>query len=352
MELTNPFLGKVSKTSWINPKSILKYVSEEDIFKLVFDTIPEEFEYITSPFREDLNPSCWFERSLVNGKLMFVDFATKTYLNGIRLIRIDCFDAVRIYYNLKSFPETLEFIRDRLIKGKKLQKRDPEEKRATAENCETIIRVAPRAFLLSDYNYWYKRYHITKENLISDKVFPVEAFKIESRKSSGNVAYPADLTYCFSDFEGGRKKLYRPFKEGKGRFISNCTQNDVGGRGNNDFRRLIITKSYKDYRVLKNQGLNVRWIQGETIFPEPKILLPLCYNYKEVIILFDNDSTGIKWSENLVKIINSYLTGRARRIFIPTNLDESNNIKDPADLIHHLGRKALIEFLAYHRVLY
>ena len=42
----------------------------------------------------------------------------------------------------------------------------------------------------------------------------------------------------------------------KPRFVTNCTADDVGGVHSIDpfSQYIIITKSYKDYRVIKNQG--------------------------------------------------------------------------------------------------
>ena len=43
------------KRGFIDKDDILKYVSEEDIFELVFGFKPKEFDYVTSPFRNDIS---------------------------------------------------------------------------------------------------------------------------------------------------------------------------------------------------------------------------------------------------------------------------------------------------------
>ena len=57
----------------------------------------------------------------------------------------------------------------------------------------------------------------------------------------------------------------------------------------------MITKSYKDYRVLRNLGVNVTWFQNEGAFPDN--LDDIINDYKDVIVFFDNDFTGLAASE-------------------------------------------------------
>ena len=70
---------KVIESGFINKNKILEYVTQHDIFELVFGFKPIEFEYITSPFREDSSPGAWFEVDLNTNKLRFTDFADTFY---------------------------------------------------------------------------------------------------------------------------------------------------------------------------------------------------------------------------------------------------------------------------------
>ena len=47
---------EVKNKGFIDKDEILKYVSEEDIFELIFGFKPVEYERIVSPFREDNIP--------------------------------------------------------------------------------------------------------------------------------------------------------------------------------------------------------------------------------------------------------------------------------------------------------
>ena len=103
------------RRGFINQDSILACVTQEEIFELVFSYQPKEFVYVTSPFRTDKRPGCWFERTTsYTGKLRFIDYGDP------RLGKpIDCFDAVRLYYKLPNFYLTLEFVYQQLIQGKR-----------------------------------------------------------------------------------------------------------------------------------------------------------------------------------------------------------------------------------------
>lgn len=337
---------KVTDKGFINKDHILKYVSQELIYGLVFGFEPKEYDYIVSPFREDKTPGCYFEYD-PSGILRFVDYANPEVKRGIKMNNIDCFNAVMIHFNLPNFYETLKFIKKKLMDGKNLTeiKKERPEQSSNSIKPEVIINTVARNFLLLDKHFWQDRYEITKQNLIEDNTFPISLFSLTNEKKGKVVIEPTTATYCFNLGEG-KKKIYRPYHKGKSRFFTNCTGDDVGAINslpkNGD--KLIITKSYKDYRVIKNQGYNVVWFQNEGMFPSLEILLPLCNRFKEVIVIFDNDETGIIAAQKLVAIINSYIPDKAKYFHIPIQMLK-DKIKDPADFIEAKGRNHLLEFL-------
>ena len=340
---------KVDERGFINKDRILKYVSEEDIFELVFGYKPVEFEYVTSPFRDDKTPGCWFERDISTSKLRFIDFANNEIVGGIKMKNMDCFNAIQVYFKLKNFYRTLEFIKTKLIDGKDI-KHDiihikPSTKQKRIVKKEVKIYISTRDFNSRDKNFW-SRYGISKQNLIDDKVFPVKKFKLLNTKKGDFVSTIYDICYAYTEFDSERKKLYRPFKKGKGRFITNCKANDIGGlKSLVPFgRQLIISKSYKDFRVLKNQGLNVVWFQNEGMFPSSEELTSLIERFNKVVIFFDNDEPGIIAANKLRDIVNSNFPKKARSICLPIVLLQED-IKDPSDLYKNKGEKMLHQFL-------
>lgn len=329
--------------NFLDKNKILEIVDEESIFEMVFGFRPKEFEYITSPFRDDSKPGCWFEYS-ISGKLKFVDWASNYVLNGAKIVSIDCFDAVKLHYNLSNFYETLEFIYKHLIEGKEITERQtPKKKAEKREKTPTTIHVETREFNQRDAQFW-KKYGISSANLREDKVFAVKKYQILNSKSSGKIINTFGLSYAYTDFEDDKKKIYSPYASKIGKFITNCGKDDVGGVSSlpEEGDKLIISKSYKDYRVLRNQGYNAVWFQNEGMFPTPFTLLPILFGFKEIIVFFDNDRAGIDSSKRLVE----YIKGLDRTLSVrEISLPIIPGIKDPSDFIHKKGKEKLNEFL-------
>jgi len=342
---------------FINKSDILSRVTEEQIFELVFGFEPEEFEYITSPFREDTRPGCWFERDLVSNKLWFKDFATNLVIDGIRIRVMDCFNAVQVYFKLPNFYKTLQFIKDRLIDGKNLDPIKDYKPKVTSiklpvKRKKPKILIATRDLENKDKRFW-SAYEITKEELIEDEVFATSKFKIINSRSGDYIQSTYDLCYAYLGFPDGRKKLYRPLKKGKHRFLGTVLGNDIGGyKSLPPFgRQLIITKAYKDYRVLKNQGLNVVWFQSEGTIPSIEMLLDLGSRFTRIIIFYDNDEAGINGAEKLRDTINElHNKMKSRFIYLPKKYLK-RKIKDPSDMIKGEGRISLLQFLKDRNVL-
>lgn len=315
---------------FIDKNQILKYVSEEDIYELVFGFKPQVSTKVLSPLRIDKNPDCYFE--YYNGRLYFKDFS---YYRS----SVDCFTVVKDFYSFSNFYETLFFIKERLINNKKLK---PLDKKIIIPRKEIKLLIKTKDFNENDKNYWEK-YGISKKNLIEDKVFSLSKYKIINRNKR-DLIYNVEksLCYAYTDFKNDRKKIYKP--NNKFKFISNCKADDIGGIKTKNEGTLFISKSYKDYRVLKNEELNVIWFQSETLFPSLDVLKKTIKGHDKIIIFFDNDKTGIEKSLELKEIINNISPFLSENIFLPVNLLKEK-IKDPSDLIEKKGKKELRNFL-------
>jgi hypothetical protein len=344
MEQYGYISDKLNKRGFIKKEDILDVVTQEDVFKLVFGKVPQEFKYVTSPFRKDINPGCWFQYN-IDGKLRFVDFGNSAVVNGISMGNIDCFDSVQIYFGLANFYLTLEFIFNHLIKGKKLEINKEVKVQITSNEKKPVkLLIEPRLFNSKDAAYW-SSYGVSKAQLIEDKVFPISRYHALNTKFGNFSATCPDISYAYTDFLEGRKKLYFPQKVGSKRFLTTCNKEDIGGTTSLSYgRQLIITKAYKDYRVLKNEGKNVRWLQNEGMIPSVENLIVLTQGFKEVIVFFDNDAQGIKASKEVADIINSIQKRKARSLFLPERL-LADKITDPSDLYLRQGKTSLISFL-------
>lgn len=317
------------------PKSInhlLLDYNQEDIFSIVFGYNPIVSTYVLSPFRKDNNPGCWFE--WYDERLMFKDFAEIPEKRSR-----DCFQAVKDYFNLPNLDKTAEFIVD-YFQSHEINLQTPvyQEKPKTQKKVKELSFKA-KVYTDRDRLFW-QPFGIKKSELIADQVFSVSLYRLMSKKGVLLTYRPIDQCYAISGFEG-RVKIYRPYQKGHLKWATNCSQNDVGG-----YRELIITdkiliitKSYKDYRVIKNQGYNVIWLQNEGAFPNDEILYDLSIRFEKIFILFDNDQTGIKTSQNLVEkfqIFDKKVTSFHSPFYY---------LKDPAEIISVKGKEELNKFL-------
>lgn len=344
-----------SKYAPLNKEEILNRATEEEIFNIVIQGEITEGSYYKAPYRIDNIGDCYFER--YEGKLTFVDFASPYPIKAM-----DCFNIIGYTFNA-SFTETLEIINDKLSLGlgdnigkvrDKIPERNKVEERIVKKVIkERVITFLPRQFSYKDKKFWSK-YEITKQNLIDDKVIPISLYKSISRSGKPFVIKPFDICYIYTEFKGNRRKVYRPYAPDKqAKWFTNCNQNDIGSikhlvkKGD----KLIITKSYKDCRVLRNQGVNSIWFQNEGMIPSKEILIKLLKRFKEIIIWYDNDNTGIGSS----KMISEYLQSLnpniiVRTVILPPKLLQEN-IKDPADYIASRGKQALLDFMKQKNLL-
>lgn len=335
--------GYIKQYIPLSREEILKRITEEEIFSYIFNENIDLHKKYVAPYRQDNNAGCFF--SFYNDKLQFVDFGDKeTHKN--------CFDLFRRTYNL-SYRETLERINSIFKLGLggnsdeiKEVKYTPKIENTISPNVkkETKILCYLRDYNLEDLKFWGS-YGISKEQLISDKVYPVIAFKSE-KNGEPYIINNLKQSYVFSDFEGNRLKIYSPYSNYK--WVTNCNQNDIGEinklpkKGN----RLIITKSYKDCRVLRNMGLNSIWLQNERVVPRDDTLKDLCKRFKDIYVFFDNDSTGLSHTKVMMDKLKEvcYKKNKIKNILIPPILLK-DNIKDISDFRKIKGRDETIKFL-------
>ena len=325
---------------------ILKRVSQEEIFKMIFGEYPVIGKSYLSPLRNDNTAGCYF--GYYGGKLYFIDFTTTPS-------HYDCFNMVQKYYNL-TFRETLEYVNSYFSLGleyggivKPIIYNKPLQSNGGNKSGVDIMFKA-RNFNENDRNYWLKKYDITDKQLTDDDVYPIIWYKIFDSTDNVRVVRPKNATYAYTGFEYNRVKLYSPYSpKKKGKWISNCIADDVGQLdmlplyGN----KLIVSKAYKDSRILRNYGVNSVWFQNEGTIPNVSILVNLCKRFDEIIILFDNDKAGIDASERIMTVINSHCPKKSRRVFIP----EKSDCKDPSDFYEKYGRIELLSILVKNKII-
>ena len=342
---------------FISKEEILMRVTQEEIFKMILGYLPREHRYVHSPFREDRVPDCYFE--WYKDSMWFIDWAEPIRRKQHR----DCFNMVQDHFKV-SFYKSLEIVNRHfklnLLAGYHSDSDYVIEKRkqiAVLKQKKKDIHAMPfkaRMFNANEDKEFWSRYQITKSDLIEDDVFPIIWYKVFSKRLQDYVVIrPQTRSYLIGSFEE-RKKFYTPDKKGKGKWSTNCISNDIWGFDKLPLKgkRLIITKSYKDWRVLRNQGLeNVIAFQNEGMYPKQDMLNSLLERFEEVIIFFDNDRAGIMAAEKLVEHINTMYPRKARNIYLKESL-QRESISDPSDLIHNKGKESLTMFLLEQKLIY
>lgn len=316
---------------------ILLRVSQEEIFSIVYQPVLNEF--ILSPLREDdSNPKCYFE--WYNDKLYFIDFAYSTR-------PLDCFGFIGEYYGLSHY-KVLSLVNEHFELGLGYSLNSPKPVRIKHNNQvvtekNTTIFFNPRPYINEDGKFW-SRFKITKQQLVSDHVYAVRWYKIQSSKTD-KIIRPFFPTYAIYEFKP-RIKLYAPQSK-KLKWITNCNANDIGNINNIDVYglHLLITKSYKDCRVIRNIGKkNVIWFQNEGMIPDSKYITMLGKRFRNISVLFDNDESGKKALIKVVNTLNLHFPGK----FDGYTLTDYN---DPAEMVEHAGDKPLIQFFKHNHLL-
>lgn len=323
----------------LTPEHILQKISQEDIFKIVFgEDLDIDLKYI-NPIREgwDNSPGCWFE--YYEETLLFMDF-------GDKVRHRSCFKMIMDYYEvtlkgaLKLICKHYSLSTVRLDYSPVIYHSN--SPKSIYQKTATIITYEKREVQRRDIIYW-SQYIIRPEHLIEDKVYPINRCTIYKGDSSSSFN-PYHIAYAY-DF-GDRVKIYQPLNTSGYKWITNCNNNDIGNIQNlpDTANQLIITKSYKDHRTLRNLnlGFNVIWLQNEGQVPNKEILTSLIKRFKDIVIFFDNDNPGIQAAQKLSGILNEYKFGCARMVFLPKR---KYKWKDPSDFVKKEGRQDLIKEL-------
>ncbi len=317
----------------VTPEGILERVDQRKVFHLALGFYPEIKKYYTNPLRtiSDTRPGAFF--SWYKSKLYLVDF-------GDERTHRTCFQAIQDSFGL-SYREALLYINQEFelgfegegstIKPKRFVIEMPEE---IKEDRRSTIEFTSKEFDKFHRRYW-SAYEITKNQLIEDRIYAIKRFKyysVKAEKWFNASPMTNEVAYAITDptWEG-RIKLCRPLvRDKKKKWINNTSKEDIGGSSNLDFLGdlLIIKKSYKDWRVVTNQGFQSIWIQNEGMLPSIDTLLPLISTFTHILIWFDNDRAGIvaakKFKEFLSPFHNSVHT---------THLPIIRGITDPSDCI-------------------
>lgn len=271
-------------------KDLLDKLTDYDIYSYYVGQF-KIGKLFNSPLRsDDKNPSFAIFKG-INGGLFFKDHGSGEGGNAIKF--------VKLYKNINTKDE-LE--RELLRIVRKMNPNSGNVIRTysySVDSGPTDIGIVRQPFTDVDKQYW-KQFHISIDTLRKFQVFSIKYFLCNRvvrgtyKETSPMYAYKVDDKF----------KIYRPLASKYTKWRTNLTNRNVQGlselpvEGGN---LLIITKSLKDVMCLYEMGFNAIAASSETTFIPDDILDSLRHKWKNVIMLYDRDKTGMLESRKYSK---------------------------------------------------
>lgn len=310
---------------------ILSRYSEEQIMEFYLH-VPIKRGLFRSPLRRDKEPTCSFYRNN-SGDLIFKDFATGQHLNVFGVVqdmfKCNYFEALRIIANDLGIVRDNSIIKNSgkintnpiIIKDKEISK----------------IQVEIQEF--SDLELkWWKRYGITLDILKKFDVYSCKHVFLNDQLFAKSQQHCPIYGYYGKKYHG--LELWRCYfpKRTSYRFITNWPSKKIQGYDQlpKTGKLLVITKSMKDTMCLYSMGIASCSPNSETQFISNTVLEELKNRFEHIVVLFDNDYTGITFM-NRTKKLHPEL--------IYTWIPFKYKAKDISDYYKEYGRKETLNLI-------
>jgi hypothetical protein len=290
---------------------------QKSVIQLATGIYPEERKTYRNPFRKDEHPNCYFKWR--KGYLRLIDWACWKYHY------MNCWDMLMERYQC-TFDAAVKLAREKV--GGLRQAAPPPE-------VEVDIQI--RDIQRADWNYeailyWLKR-GIKVSQLEDDGVYPISGFKINSSKQPSYFRYhPVDFGFVIP-LNSGSKKVYQPHF--KVPYYTDGNNSDLYMEDGSSGDLLILTKGYKECRIMKNYGYKVMGVMSESAKLPVTKLEDLANRFKRIIVSYDGDDMGDKNLYQFSKRIQDL--GIPHYEFKPFPTDLRNLGKDWDDLYVKAG---------------
>ena len=265
---------------------------------------------ISNPFLAEKQdtPSFNIFPSMGSGEWRYKDFATGD--DG------SCFDLVMKLKNL-SFPEALNTINadmNLFLDSNTNTAFTTQQKPITTEKpIDDFDKMKPakrfsitkRNYNTQDWEFWEK-FKINKETLDKFNVVALENYSSFNKEGKPYEikAFSGKLMYAYDN--GDWTKIYKPFDEKKYKFqfLGIKEANYIFGWKHLPEKDdlVFITGGEKDVLCLVSNGFNAITLNSETSNLQDETAEELKKRFKNVVVLYDNDATGIKQSQILASV--------------------------------------------------
>ena len=317
----------------LTKEAILSRISEYDVFMFYMPTRDWKLNSVTySPFRKESNPSFLIGNRY--GNINFIDFAD-TSLRG------DCFTFVKLLYNLSTLDDVLKKIDVDFGLGisggikKDYKKVVGEYKQPEQVKRYSLIQVVTRKFTNSELEYWNSFYQ-SLDDLRANNIYAIKKVFL-NRQLFAIPEKEMVFGYLYND---SNWKIYRPFGDRKNKWVPNNVPITVmdGKEDIANCKTAIITKSKKDYMVLKKVHPNVCAVQNEGLgcFSEENVTY-IKSNSERQILSFDSDSAGVKSSQQITNVFGFDYLNVPREYL-------HEGIKDWSDWVNKYGIKVIHDY--------
>lgn len=294
--------------------------------------IPIKKGLFRSPLRKDKRPTCSLYRNNL-GTLIFKDFATGQYL--------DIFSVVQEMFRC-NYPEALRIIANDMgiVKDKTLHKNPGKinSNPTRIKDKETSkIQVEIQEFTPLELKWWAK-FGITKDILHHFNVYSCKYVFLNGDLLAQSQQHCPIFGYYGKKYQG--IELWRCYfpKRTSFRFINNWPKQKIQGYDQlpKSGKLLVITKSLKDVMCLYSCGISACAPNSENLFISDTVLQNLKERFKNIVVFYDNDRTGI---HNMAKIRENY--PEFNYVYIPKKYGS----KDISDFYRDHGRKETLNLI-------
>lgn len=293
--------------------------------------LPVKKGLFKNPMRTDNHVTCSFFTGK-SGNLYFKDFATGECLNfeGVVMKQNNCdyFQALKIIaedfgYIKRSDHKTtpIQIVRQPKFEGDK----------------QTIIQSEIKEFSEHELKWWAS-FGITKNILNKFKVYSCNTIFLNGIICAQSAQHSPIYGYYFGKKENIEQwRIYFP-KRKDFRFLGNVSTKTIQGFKQlpKTGKLLVITKSMKDVMCLYSLGITAIAPNSETQFLDDKVLEDLKSRFTYIVLLYDNDLTGVRFANKIHKA-----HPEIKIAIIP----RSTGSKDISDYYRDHGREQTVEFI-------
>ena len=316
----------------IDPKITKEFLlskNSEETYMSYYLGVPIKKGLFRSPLRSDNHNTCSFFRGR-SGNLYFKDFATGQCLTfeGVVMEKYHC-----TYPNaLKIIAKDFGYIQSSEVKKQeiKIQPKFEGEK-------ETFIQVEIKDFSESELKWW-NSFGVTKQTLDKYKVYSIKTVFLNGNIYAQSTQHSPIYGYYFGKKENIEQwRIYIP-KRKEFRFIGNVSTKTIQGYKQlpDNGKLLVITKSMKDTMLLSSLGIPAVAPNSETQFVSEKLLDEFRERFKNIVLLYDSDLTGVRFMN---KIRKQY------RDLIVCMIPRKYEAKDISDFYQKYGRSKTISLI-------